>query len=645
MLFAELTLIRVAAASLAYVAYFTNFVLLASFLGVGIGFVRGGRTHEPIRKAVWSLAALIGGLLVLQVHVERADGRSFEGVLGAPALPPWIVMPLLFAGVVGSITLIGEAVESLLRRMDALDAYRTDILGSLAGIVAFTACSFLNQPPLVWGMVAAAAAWLAVDPPVARARVLKPILALLGATALVSVAPAGTWSPYYRVTTSEPDARGAISVQVNGLPHQSMVSADRLAEEEAFYLDPYRHVAGAPGEVLIIGAGTGNDVAVALRQGATRVDAVEIDPVLYELGARMHPDRPYSDPRVQVTIDDGRAFLRRTDRRYDLILFALPDSLTVVTGQGALRLESYLFTEEALSLVRGRLRENGVFAMYNYYREDVFERFAATIQHVFGRPPCVDERSEALGPRRQAVLSVALGSGDACASGRPVDIGDETILATDDWPFPYLEQRRVPAFYLATLGAILAFSVVALRFLGGRLKGALAYSDLFLMGVAFLLLESKSVVGFALLFGTTWLVNAMVFAGILASVWAAVELTRRRRVVGHGALHLSLGAALALAFLVPQEWLLALPAAPRLVLAVMLAFLPVFLANLLFASRLEQESATSTTALGVNLLGAMVGGVLEYAALMTGYRTLLILVALVYATAAVFTRKRVAAFG
>ena len=77
----------------------------------------------------------------------------------------------------------------------------------------------------------------------------------------------------------------------------------------------------------------------------------------------------------------------------------------------------------------------------------------------------------------------------------------------------------------------------------------------------------------------------------------------------------------------------------------MLAFLPVFLANLLFASRLEQESATSTTALGVNLLGAMVGGVLEYAALMTGYRTLLILVALVYATAAVFTRKRVAAFG
>ena len=54
---------------------------------------------------------------------------------------------------------------------------------------------------------------------------------------------------------------------------------------------------------------------------------------------------------------------------YDLILFALPDSLTLVSGQSSLRLESYLFTIEALRAARDHLHPDGVFAMYNYYRE------------------------------------------------------------------------------------------------------------------------------------------------------------------------------------------------------------------------------------------------------------------------------------
>ncbi len=80
--------------------------------------------------------------------------------------------------------------------------------------------------------------------------------------------------------------------------------------------------------MLVVGAGNGNDVSVALRQGASRVDAVEIDPKLMEIGERFHPERPYADPRVQQFVDDGRAFLERTDDSYDLIVFAFPDSLT-----------------------------------------------------------------------------------------------------------------------------------------------------------------------------------------------------------------------------------------------------------------------------------------------------------------------------
>jgi spermidine synthase len=76
-------------------------------------------------------------------------------------------------------------------------------------------------------------------------------------------------------------------------------------------------------DVLIIGAGSGNDISRALEWGARRVDAVEIDPVIYRLGRLHHPDQPYSDQRVRVHLDDGRNFLRSAPERYDLIVYAL----------------------------------------------------------------------------------------------------------------------------------------------------------------------------------------------------------------------------------------------------------------------------------------------------------------------------------
>ena len=88
-----------------------------------------------------------------------------------------------------------------------------------------------------------------------------------------------------------------------------------------------------------------------------------------QLGRGLHPDKPYSDPRVSVHITDGRAFLERSNERYDRILLALPDSLTLVAGQSSLRLESYLFTAEAVAAARAHLRPDGVFTEYNFYRQ------------------------------------------------------------------------------------------------------------------------------------------------------------------------------------------------------------------------------------------------------------------------------------
>ena len=209
---------------------------------------------------------------------------------------------------------------------------------------------------------------------------------------------------------------------------------------------------GPHDDVLVIGAGTGNDVAVALSKGAKRVDAVEIDPALVQIGRDRHPDRPYSDPRVTLHVDDGRAFMERTATRYDLVLFALPDSATIVTGQSALRLENYLFTTQALDRARSLLKPGGTFAMYNYYEPWLLDRYANTIRTVYGTAPCV-QLGPTHGQRQQAVLSLRDdASTGGCTTTWTPRVG-ELEPSVDDRPFPYLGTRTIPSFYLVDAGA------------------------------------------------------------------------------------------------------------------------------------------------------------------------------------------------
>jgi hypothetical protein len=109
-------------------------------------------------------------------------------------------------------------------------------------------------------------------------------------------------------------------------------------------------------------------------------------------------------------------------------------------------------------------------------------------------------------------------------------------------------------------------------------------------------------------------------------------------------LYLLLFAALAVAWAVPPSALLALSPVPRFVVAVTIAFAPIFLANMVFAQRFR-GTADATTAFGANLLGAMIGGILEYLSLIVGYRWLLVLVALLYGLAFVTGRRHLRVAG
>ena len=76
----------------------------------------------------------------------------------------------------------------------------------------------------------------------------------------------------------------------------------------------------------------------------------------------------------------------------------------------------------------------------------------------------------------------------------------------------------------------------------------------------------------------------------------------------------------------------------QITVATLIAFTPIFIANVVFAQRFK-DTSSSTTAFGANLLGAMVGGVLEYASLAVGYRALVIGAAALYALAYLTGRR------
>ena len=634
MLFLELALIRWLGANVIHLSYFSNFVLLGSFLGIGAGFLISRKSWSIWPASLPLLTALVTAIFWFPITIERSGSDViYFTSLGISGPPAWLALPTVFILVATILAGPAELVGRCFAKLRPLSAYRFDLIGSLLGIVAFSALSFLHAPSLVWGVIACAL-YLLLAEKHRRLLTLGLSVALLALLWRETVTPGVSWSPYYKVKTEEVGAPGdgRLLIRANGVPHQLMAPAKwKMEQGEHIYETPYlRLPQNALGDVLIVGAGSGSDVAIALSKGAKHVDAVDIDPRIIEIGREHNIDRPYADARVRTNVNDGRAFLEASDRKYDLILFALPDSLTLVSGASQIRLESFLFTEEAMRSVRDRLKPNGAFAMYNYYRETwLIDRLAGTAAKVFGHAPCIDTFDGA-----QAVISVGMTAADQkCATAwTPTPNAQLIPPATDNAPFLYFRGDVFPPLYAVTLIGILIASLIAVRTLGGPIREMRPYADLFFMGAAFLLLETKNVATFALLFGTTWFVNALVFGGVLVVVLAAVEVTRKFKTPPLPLVYAAIAASLALAWIVRPEYLLPLSFGPRLLAATALAFLPIFLANIAFAKRF-QASSDSQSAFAINLLGALVGGCLEYAALLTGYNNLLLLTGLLYLAA------------
>jgi SAM-dependent methyltransferase len=645
LLFVELLLIRWIPSEVRYVGFFSNFLLMASFLGIGVGILLGRRrSFDSIAISPILLVIVVWLIVTLQLNVQvRNPNEIFFGLAESHAADAnFFVLPIVFALVTAIMASLALPLGPLLRAMPPLRAYAFDIFGSMLGIAGFVALSAAGTPPSVWFAVVAALVVLISAGTGLRAWQLPSLVALLAVIWLARAAPGQIWSPYYRIDTFVA-GNGELYVNVNGIPHQALHPVD--APKEPFYNQLYRWFPDRTYDnVLIVGAGTGTDTAIALSKGAGHVDAVEIDRAIQQIGRERHPNHPYQDPRVTAYENDGRAFLRGSDKRYDLVVFALPDSLTLVSTTANIRLESFLFTEQAFASVRDHLAPNGIFVLYNYYRDPwLITKIGGMLHDAFGTTPIL---------RIFGGNMAILGDGPVVAAlngaSPPGDVSDALPavgdpvpkLASDDWPFLYLRTPFVAPYYLLALAFVIAIALVAVASatrLGGTSIRRFS-PHFFALGAAFLLLETRSLVSFSLLFGSTWLVNALAFFAILASVLLAILVNARLRLPRAGPLYALLFVALAVAFAIPPESLLIDPPWLRYLLAAILAFTPVFIANLVFTYSFR-DTKTADMAFASNLLGAMVGGALEYLALLTGYRALLIVVAVLYSVAWLFATR------
>lgn len=697
LLFLELLIIRWLSAELRIFAYFHNLVLIICFLGIGLGCSRSERTSSFLTSLL--ILATLVFLVYCPVDLGFLSLRNITGYLGnlrdfiiwyQPTAPGarkvWevllgvVMLGLLTVGIVYLFVPFGQLLGQLLAESDRpIRAYTVNILGSLAGILLFTFLSFLSTPPLVWFAVyfALVAVVLVTEKEKRLAVPTGVVMAvivglLLSRTSIGKKLSEGKeiWSPYQKLEVVPMDARVDSNVirlgyviNVNSVPYQQAVNLSyefvRANPQVYGFEDPallkFDHY-NLPylfgerlDEVLIVGAGAGNDAAGALRNGAQHVDVVEIDPVIITMGKRLHPEDPYQSERVTLINDDARSFFHRAKKKYDLIVFGLLDSHTLSSNLSNVRLDNYVYTVQSIEEARNLLKPDGILILIF----DVSDRFIGQslfeiMMRVFGEPPLCfrlkygirgwggnvfvagDEATIASAMAKHPFLQTLL--------DRSYEKGETaTALPTDDWPYLYLSGRRIPSLYYIIFGLLMLVSAGLVR----RNFRGLRRIDwhFFFLGAGFLLLEVQNVSKLALLFGSTWVVNSIIISAIFVMILLANYYVSTVRIRSHTPYYAGLWASLAFLYFFPLGELAGLaPLAKAAISGSMLA-LPIFFSGIIFAHSFRRSSELNVV-FASNLIGAMLGGVLECASFVVGIKALLLLALLLYVLSYLTLGKR-----
>ncbi len=682
-LFLEMLMIRWISSEIRVFAYFKNLVLVACFLGFGLGCYLWRRRVQlmamiaplvvltvilktplsPLRRIVGALPEMLGGSTEVRIWGVPSMPTSWPGTLLALA-----VMVPLFAVIAMMFVPMGQLVGWYLEKAsNGVTAYSVNVLASLAGIGGYTLLCFLYQPPVVWIAVAGVLAVLAFwRKPGARWALAASFLACVLLLAVRDHRQTTTyWSPYQKLDLRPNYEDGTITtytLNTNDSWYQQVVnlSAEFIQSRPAAFRErpaafraynvPYQFYASPPA-VLVLGSGMGNDVAAALRNGAGRVVAVEIDPLILKLGRELHFEHPYQSPRTQVVLDDARSYIQNSRDQFDMIVFSLLDSHTTASYYSNIRIDNFVYTREALARAKQLLKPDGLFVVkFQVDTPWVVGRLYGLMKETFGDDPVQFQiettRYDTGGhffiggsrPRiEQAMTSPVLAGFVQSHAGVATELSRPT---TDDWPYFYQHEPGIPiSVILVSVAVLLTFGWFLRQ--TTRTEGSVDLHFL-LLGAGFMLLEAQIVSRMALLFGTTWLVNSIVVSGLLCLIVAANVVYQRFPGLRVRWAYAGLFVTLPVSFAVPTERLFFESFAVRALVSTLALCLPVLFAGIVFVSSFARANFQGS-ALGANLFGSLAGGLLESLSLWFGLKSLVVLAAVIYAGSAIALVRRGAA--
>jgi hypothetical protein len=660
-LFAEMVLVRWHGTCFHAFAIFKNVSLLSCFLGLGIGFGIAKRRQMALAAVLPLLAVqvlLFGLLSITNLGGRRINPVAEQLVMGTlgdkwsvwSAIEGNAFLALVFVLNAVMFVPMGQLAGRLMSRVPSGSGYSLNLLGGLAGIAAFFGLSLLWTGPAVWlGMLA-----LLLAPFLLGGRRTATVSTASVAIILIAVGLSERpvdrryYSPYQVIALRLPNRNDRLptpTIQVNHCFYQdvfdcspsAVAASARNATAARYYNFPFE-LRPQPGEVCVVGAGTGNDVAAALRAGARTVTAVEIDPAILFLGRHIHPERPYADARVTPVVNDARSFFRQTDQRFDTIIYGLLDSHTNLGSMANVRIDSFVYTVEGFRDAARRLSSDGVLIV-SYLLLDPLQgdRMYSMLAEAF---PGVTPRAFAnlhggttfvTGPGLDRLPARVATANEITADYS--DAPSRVEVATDNWPFFYMKERTYPLTYLVMLAVLLALSAwLVRRYAGAPTLTTARGGTAFFLGAGFMLVETKVITELGLVFGNTWSVVAIAVGGILLMAYLANRWVMKRGPVGGRLAFGLLAASLMLGWgLTRLPDAAAVIPLPKLVFLFVLT-LPLFCAGLIFSGELSRSGSIGET-LSANLFGAMLGGFLEYNAMYFGYSSLYPLGLALYAMA------------
>jgi len=683
-LFFELIVVRWLPADIRMFTVFKNFPLAACFVGFGVGCALGQPKH--FRLSPVALLLFVG---VTKIFSETALGilpfqseRNFDWFQVAEiGIPYWLYfiaylasLLLLLAGPFLVSACIGARLGALFNEIGSLQAYSINLAGALVGTLAFALASFSGMWPDHQLLIAVIILLVCLKGEAAyKSKILLPCLLAVGL--MFIHVPQGNapifWTPYTRLqlkpftflNAKGMTETGRYRLEANrGFQQEFMdwsdqflqrkdVPADIMSEARTLndmYAVPYSFVTTPQTleNVLILASGTGNDVQSAIIHGAKHIDAVEIDPVTLSIGKKYNPLKPYSSSSVNAVCDDARHFLRTTKRKYDLIIFAFLDSITVLSSGSSVRLDNFVYTKQSIESALKVLQPDGLICLqFDIHHAWFADRLFKTMTQAAGYSPIVfaynvhNQYSQnyyfLLG---QAVKDkkISLPKSVNLSVGEITSSPSNTVL-TDDWPYLYLAPVAVDKLYLFAVAEILLLGLFVSRRILLKQSSNQNY-QMMSLGAAFLLLELQSIAHLALLYGNTWLTLSVVLSGVLTLILLAnVLVLRLGEAIGKRIelLYLGLFAAIACSYLLPFESILANPFPSEIIgyaIVTAVALMPMFFAALVFSTTFKRVE-NPAVALGFNSLGAVIGALCEYATTYIGINNLVLVAGGFYALA------------